>query len=321
MRVIAELGNDDVANVYIAESETGRKNGIRTNKIEFVEALKPPFPRERKWVNIVSTLYGCPVQCPICDAGMNYRGKLNSDDLLFQIDYLVNKRFPDGIIPCDQWKIQFSRMGEPAFNMAVIDVLESLPERYKAPGLMPSISTVAPESTDHFFERLLVVKRQLYPEKFQFQFSVHSTDEEVRRQLIPCRTWDFSKMARYGEEFYSTGGRKITLNFALIDGVPVNADKLLKYFDPDIFLIKLTPLNPTLSAETNEYSSKFDSQIELELITGELKSKGFEVIHSLGELEENAIGSNCGQYVSMLEKNNTTLQDAYTYPVNNMINT
>ena len=42
------------------------------------------------------------------------------------------------------------------------------------------------------------------------------------------------------------GIRKVVLNFAPVIGYPINASVIRRYFDPDKFLIKLTPLNPTV---------------------------------------------------------------------------
>ena len=41
--------------------------------------------------------------------------------------------------------------------------------------------------------------------------------------------------------------------------------------------------------------------------------EGYDVIVSLGEFEENAIGSNCGQYVSAVEMGGSVLEGAYSY--------
>lgn len=222
-------------------------------------------------------------------------------------------RFGSNIVPSEQWKIQFARMGEPAYNMNVLDVMEKLPSLYDAPGLMPSISTVAPIGREKFFDRLLDVKRRLYSTSFQFQFSLHTTDSDMRRQLIPVKTWDMRKIAEYGEQIYESGGRKITLNFALMQDVPVDPDVLLQYFDPAKFIIKLTPLNPTFMAQKNALASRLTSDDECADVVNALRDAGYAVIVSIGELEENAIGSNCGQYASALESQDKTLENSYTY--------
>lgn len=292
MRVTEVTGAGRVAQVYLAEFEGGM--------VEFAESVQPPLPREKKWVVLVSSLYGCPAGCLMCDAGGEYRGRLSAEEILAQVDYLVEKRFPDRRIPCGKFKVQFARMGEPALNPAVIDVLERLPERYEAPGLLPSVSTVAPAGAEHFFERLREVKRQHYRDgRFQLQFSIHSTDPEWRDRLVPSPKWSFDAIARYGERFVEDGDRKVTLNFALARGVPLDATALADRFTPERFLVKLTPLNPTHRARENGLDSYIDPhRPDAEYpVVEELVDAGFEVIVSIGEPEENLIGSNCGQYV------------------------
>ncbi len=308
MKLVAKLGRDDLAIVYIAEDERGRR-------IEFVESVQPPFAREEKWVNIVSTLFGCPVKCKICDAGERYQGKLSADDLFYQLDYLVKNRFGGNKIESDYWKIQFARMGEPAFNMAVLDVIEALPERYVYKKLIPSLSTVAPNGTDKFFERLLEIKHKRYRDTFQFQFSLHTTDPKYRRELLPVKCWDFERMAEYGKEIFGGSGRKVTLNFALAKEIPFSPDELLKNFDPDVFLVKLTPLNPTYQVVENGLTSSYENKAEVNLLTDQLNSNGYDVIQSYGEGEENAIGSNCGQYVSTMRKADQEHDSAYSYKI------
>ena len=70
MDIVARVGSEDVAVVYVGKYPDGEL-------VEFVEAVSPPFPREKKWVVMLSTLYGCPVECKMCDAGGFYHGKVS----------------------------------------------------------------------------------------------------------------------------------------------------------------------------------------------------------------------------------------------------
>ncbi|HIE05866.1 MAG TPA: radical SAM protein [bacterium (Candidatus Stahlbacteria)] len=302
MKIIARAGREDIAFVYIARTR-------RDKLVEFVEALQPPLPREEKWVLIISSLSGCPVRCRICDGGGDYQGRLIEAEILSQIDYLVTGRFPDRKIPVKKFKIQFARVGEPALNNAVLDVLDSLPDLYHAPGLISCLSTIAPQGSEDFFDRLMEIKKRRYPKRFQLQFSIHSTDVRIRNRLIPFPKWDLEKIGRYGEEFYDRGGRKVTLNFAVGDGIVIDPDKLLKIFNPDAFLIKITPINPTIAA--TKHGLKTDITVLPEVVE-RIRSSGFEVIFSIGELEENRIGSNCGQYFRRYKYQSNGI-DAYTY--------
>ncbi|MEE9455853.1 MAG: radical SAM protein [bacterium] len=312
MRIVASCGRPDLAMAYVAEFEPGKL-------VEFVEAVQPPLPREEKWVVLVSTLFGCPVGCLMCDAGNRYRGKLSAAEVLAQVDFLVRKHFPGGDVPVKKFKIQFARVGEPALNAAVLDVLEELPRRYRAPGLLPALSSVAPAGADRFWEGLLAVKRGHYRDgNFQLQFSIHTTDEELRDRLVPIKKWSLADVAAYGEEFYEPGDRKVTLNFALAEGSPLEPAVLVRIFDPGKFLVKITPLNPTYRAQRHglrSYLSSSPSEGEAAVVRG-LRAKGFDVIVSIGEAEENHIGSNCGQFLSAHLDAREGIAGGYTYPVN-----
>ncbi len=309
MKVVASTGREDVALVYIVEFEGGKS-------VECVEALQPPLPRERKWVLLVSTMLGCPVGCRMCDAGGDYQGKLTAEQILAQIDFLVQQHYPDGKIPSREFKIQFARMGEPALNPTVLQVLEQLPHRYEAPGLLPSLSTIAPRGSERFLERLMEVKRRYYSAgRFQFQFSVHSTDQSLRDYLIPVKKWGLAEIAEFGERYYQPGDLKVTLNFALGRGMPLEAAVLRQYFSPEKFLIKITPLNPTYRAMENRLETYIDptKPPESDEIVQSLRHAGYDVIVSIGEVEENYIGSNCGQYLRTHLQARDRLKNGYTY--------
>lgn len=292
--IVETHGNDRLARVFVARLDGGAC-------IEFVESVQPPVPREEKWVLIVSTLQGCPVACPICDAGGRFHGRLSADNILAQIDFLITRRFPDRVVPVPKLKIQLARMGDPAFNDAVLTVLRRLPERFVAPGLMPCVSTVAPRGCDRFFEELLHIKHELYSGgRFQLQFSVHSSDEQARSVLIPTRRWGLHEIAAYGARFWSPGDRKVTLNFAPARGFPLDAAVLANVFSPDTFLVKLTPINETDASLRHGLRGLIDPTDPggCEAVAGRFREAGFETLLSIGELEENDIGSNCGMYVS-----------------------
>jgi 23S rRNA (adenine2503-C2)-methyltransferase len=294
LKIVETRGDDNLARVYVARLDDG-------SLIEFVESVQPPRPRAEKWVLILSTLKGCPVRCPICDAGGQYRGKLSADQILAQADLLVRQRFDAAEPPVSMLKVQLARMGEPALNDAVLQVLVRLRERYRLPGLVASFSTVAPRGRDRFFEQLAQIKKEHYPDgRFQMQFSLHSTDDALRRKLVPIATWSLEQIALYGERFYLPGDRKITLNFAPARTFPLDPSRLRSLFDPSIFLIKLTPINPTAAARRSGLVGLVDPDDERanQDLVESFTAWGYDVILSIGELRENQIGSNCGMYVS-----------------------
>ena len=302
MNVIAEYGQDDLARVYVAKLRESRTPSRFL--IEFVESVQPPIPQEKKWVLIVSSMFGCPIKCKMCDAGGDFGGKLSADEIISQVQYMVRRRYPDNKIPVPKFKIQFARMGEPSLNPAVLDAMERLPMEFDAPGLNVSISTVAPKNaaTKAFFDRLLEVKDRLYTEgRFQLQFSIHTTDLPGRDALVPVKKWSFAEISEYGERFANpeTGDKKVTLNFAPIEGFPVDAAMIRQYFDPQKFLIKLTPLNPTVRSREETLTSAINpgDRSTSDPLVDAFRKHGYDVVLSIGELEENRIGSNCGQFI------------------------
>ena len=78
IKIHASAGNEEFAVRYIVETDSG-------NLMECVESVQPPLPREKKWVLLVSTMFGCPVGCLMCDAGGHYHGKPNISEILAQI--------------------------------------------------------------------------------------------------------------------------------------------------------------------------------------------------------------------------------------------
>ncbi len=304
MEILGKYGKEEVAILYVAE--------IDGKVIEFVESALSEIPK--KWVLIISSLYGCPVKCQICDAGDYYHGKLSKNDFMHQIDYIVSRRFPNNNIPINKFKIQFARMGEPALNDAVLEVLKELPKKYNAPGLMPCLSTIAPKSANHFFDELLAIKDNYYSNgQFQLQFSVHSTDEDTRYEWITRNIWSLTEINAYGEKWFKEGDRKVTLNFAVSTRSIVDPTILSETFNPSKFFVKLTPVNPTNKALANNIQSGISEENEEYIpLAQEIQQLGFETLISIGDWEENQIGSNCGQLATKYQNNEVILRNNYT---------
>jgi 23S rRNA (adenine2503-C2)-methyltransferase len=295
MKVVLEEGLDELATVYAAVYRDDEDY-----MLEFVDSLSGSKGLEEKWVIVASSQFGCPVGCLMCDTKDYYQGNPTTEELLSQVDHLVRNRFPDGRVPTRKFKVQFARMGEPALNMNVVDALKKIQERYDAPGYMPCISTIAPTGTDEFFEGIKELNHSIFRGNFQLQFSIHSTNEEQRDSIMPVQKWDLEKIAEYGREFF-VGGRKVSLNFALAPENEFDPERIKELFPPEIFMIKLTPVNPTQQAKLNNIVRENLLEEEVPQIRA-LREMGFDVVLSVGDLRENHIGSNCGQLAALWKK-------------------
>lgn len=300
MNILSCAGDDNLATVMTASFDDG------TSKlIEFVDAKDPDLPLAEKWVLIVSTQFGCPIGCRMCDAGSYFEGNLTAEQIFAQIDHIVKRRQDNVKITSKKFKVQFARMGEPALNPAVLDVLRELPQRYDAPGLMPCIATTMPRGSERWFDELLEIKRSAYTGCLvQLQASINTTDEKMRDHLMPYPKWSFEEIAAYGTHFVDPDSRKMSLNFALTKDYPVDADVIARNFDPEHFCIKITPLNPTIAATEGNLASAIDPYEPgtAQKLCDEFSRRGFETILSIGDPRENEIGSNCGMSVRKLRR-------------------
>lgn len=291
MRAISCTGNPELATVHVAELDDGCR-------IEFCESVQPPRPIGEKWVNVISTMAGCPVGCKMCDAGGSFVRPLTAEEMLAQVEHLAGYKFPDGV-KTGMWKLQLARMGEPTMNREVLRFLDCL-GGHAPTWMVISLSTVAPSTCAPFVQELRRIKDRHFPGRFQLQFSIHTTDDAARRRLIPVKSLILPEMAALGRQFRSVGDRKVTLNFIVMKSVEIDPERIARVFDPDNFLIKLTPLNPTYRAMYHGLLPGFEAEKpdQASELIAEFEARGFEVILSVGELEENHIGSNCGQYIN-----------------------
>lgn len=266
--------------------------------VECVGALDPALPREDKMVLVVSSQYGCPVGCLMCDAGRSFHGSLSADEIHAQIDFLLDTWAGPEAASCPKLKVQFARMGEPSLNPAVIDVICELPARHRLPGLMPCVASVVPARSSPWFAGLRLARDEFYPGgMFQLQLSVQSTSPGVRRMLIPFEVEGLDGLSALANGFTGPGDRKVALNFAVASGVPVEARVLRDAFDPGKCLVKLTPLNETGRAGESGLVSFFTSQSDPAVVdlASSIREAGFDVIVSVGLPVEGENGASCGQ--------------------------
>ncbi len=305
MKIISKNGDPNLAEVYVAGLREG-KNHV----VEFVDAKDPDRAADYKWVIIISTQFGCPISCPMCDAGKGYHGNLTSSEMFSQIDHVVAQHSAERLRSVLKFKVQFARMGEPALNPAVLDTLAALPSRYDAPGLIPCVATTAPRASVNWLWKLLDIRQYIYADyDFQLQLSINSTDPEMRDIMIPTPKIGFSDLGKFASCFYMKGRRKVALNFAITENATIDPVVIAKHFNPEHCMVKLTPLNPTISSEENGIKTALppDSPERSEKLCAAITDLGFDVVLSIGDTRENEIGSNCGMAVRAMRGKFDTL--------------
>jgi 23S rRNA (adenine2503-C2)-methyltransferase len=252
--VISENGSSEHAIVHILQYNDPERY------IEFVVSLDPRFDGKEKWCGNVSVSFGCPVSCLMCDAGHDFLGHLSEDEIFEQIDRIFEKGASLWGLDTPKIKLHFARMGEPALNPSFIPVLEKLKNKYPVKGLLPAVATIAPKGSENFFFSIGDIKdRDFQDGRFQLQLSINSSDDYVRDELMPFPKLSLAELGKVCESFFRAGDRKIVLNFALAENIPVSPCVIADVFDKNKTIIKLTPVNPTDTADKNGLKTKLSN--------------------------------------------------------------
>jgi len=195
--------------------------------------------RTERWMIGVSTMSGCPVKCKFCATGnMKQRWRnLTADEIVAQVDFAVEQARCN---PADakEFKINYTRMGEPFMNIeAVKEAIRRITEKW--PNTHHYVSTIGVRGSDFSFVEGNVT----------LQISLHSFDEEHRDWLIPYkRKMSIEELG----QIRTKSNLKTTINMTLVNTDDFDAEKLRKYFDPQYFFVKLSPINPNEVSEKNK---------------------------------------------------------------------
>ena len=258
------------------------------------------LPLTEKWVVTISTQYGCSMRCPYCDvpkvgAGIN----ATFNDLCGQV--LTGLQLHPDVTWTNRLNVHFARMGEPSWNPNVLDCAKWLKQHvdpeYK---VHPVVSTMMPKKNEWlktFVHTWMRIKNRLYLGNAGLQLSINSTSEKERRYLFSQNACDLWQIAQIMDGIIPSG-RKITLNFAVAD-YEIDPDVLLRYFDPDFYLVKLTPMHKTHTAEANGIATDGDytTMYPYQEYEAALKSAGYDVLVFIASEYEDLGRITCGNAI------------------------
>lgn len=273
-----------------------------------------------KWVITISTQYGCSMNCTFCDVPKVGAGKnATYKDLIKQV--LQGIYLHPMIKTTKRLNIHFARMGEPTWNPNVLDAAKWLKEHlnpeYK---VHPVVSTMMPKKNEWlrtFIHTWMRIKNRLYNGNAGLQLSINSTSDRERNKMFNNNSCSFSEIAKIMRGIIPNG-RKITLNFAVAD-YEINPNILLNYFDPDDYIIKLTPMHKTETAIQNGIETKGDytTYHPYDNHEHELIKAGYDVIVFIASKYEDLGMITCGnavltgkkpqvpyKFINMADKNN-----------------
>ena len=263
------------------------------------------MPLSEKWVITISTQYGCSMGCKFCDVpkvGKGLNATLN--DLTNQV--IEGLKLHPEIKVTKRLNLHYARMGEPTFNFDVIEhakQLKNIVYPYISNSMIhPVISTMLPKNNKRLLEFLhewCIIKNNLYKGDAGLQFSINSTDENQRTEMFSGNSLSLIDIAELGRLLPDPKGRKYALNFALADNYIVDADKLTTLFNPNKFMVKITPIHETKTSEENGIETKwgYEEFTPYDIPERDLKNAGFDVIVFVPSYDEDLGLITCGNAI------------------------
>ena len=177
---------------------------------ELIESVL--IPTDRRLTLCISSQAGCAMGCTFCATGWGgFRRQLTSGEIVGQ--YRASRRWAEEHDMGAISNIVYMGMGEPLANRAAVhDSLTILNEGYGVGARRITVSTVGHvPGIDSLARR---------PEQFGLALSLHAPTSELRRELIPLeKRFDLDEVTGALERFAEAGGRRITFEYTMIDGV------------------------------------------------------------------------------------------------------
>ena len=218
---------------------------------------------DRRRTLCISTQVGCAMGCTFCATGqMGFTRHLSSGEIIAQVMHFARLLKNENDVLTN---IVLMGMGEPFHNydntMAAIDRLND-PDGYHFGARRFTISTSG----------LAPAIRQFASEKRQVNLAVslHAAENDLRTNMMPVnKKYDLDELIQACREYVATTGRRITFEWALINGVndtPEQAAKLAILLKGLICHVNAIPLNPTTGyqgkATTRERAEVFKQTLE-----------------------------------------------------------
>ncbi len=238
----------------------------------------------------ISTQVGCAMGCTFCATGqMGFTRHLSSGEIIAQVLYYARFLHAENDVVTN---VVLMGMGEPFHNydntMTAIDRLND-PQGYNFGARRFTISTSG----------LVPAIRQFASEKRQVNLAVslHAVENTLRSSMMPVnKKYDVEALIEACREYVEATGRRITFEWALINGVndtPEQAKKLAILLKGLLCHVNAIPLNPTTGYEgkatTRERADIFKQVLEQNGIPCTIRiRRGIDIQAGCGQLAARA---------------------------------
>lgn len=314
--IIDEYSNGELETLSIGDY--GKEKNIKAQFLGYNEEINgvangPIKSLTEKWVMTLSTQYGCNMNCRFCDVpNVKFGGNATVEDLEAQF---MNARnlFP-AVKYTDRLNLHFARMGEPTFNFNNVFIFatdlaskkmwyqKSLDLRVEV--LHPVFTTMMPkvirrEELHEIIHEWTYIKNEIYSGQAGLQLSINTTNEKVRDYMFRNLSHSLEDIAWIGDKLPAPLGRKYCLNFAITKDTEVDPMNLLALFDPDKFMVKITPIHNNNACVENGFASDcgYKSYDIYRDVENKLISAGFDVLVFVPSMDEENGTITCGNAI------------------------
>lgn len=294
------------------------------NEIQKVEH-RELLPLSEKWVITISSQYGCSMNCTFCDVPKVGIGRnATYDDLKNQV--VCGLLLHPEIKSTKRLNVHFARMGEPTFNQDVLhftrNMMKELHPFIGRSFIHPVVSTMLQKNNKYlhkFLNEWIDIKNNDYSGEAGLQLSINSTSDDERNLMFSGNSVSLQEASEIGKMLDFPIGRKITLNFAVAD-YEIDAVKLRELFDPQKFIVKLTPMHKTKTAMENgiETDGDYTTFYPYKKIEESLKNVGFDVLVFIASEYEDLGRITCGNAIlsGTMPECEYTIKNIYNLKIN-----
>ena len=256
---------------------------------ELVESVLIPTPD--RLTLCISSQAGCAMGCTFCATGWSGFGRqLTAGEIVGQ--FRASRRWAEAEGYGPVTNIVYMGMGEPLANRkAVFPSLTILNQGYEVGARRITVSTVG------VVPGILELARR--PEQFGLAVSLHAPVTELRRELIPIeKRWPLPELMEALKAFDAAGGRRITFEYTMIQGVndherlaPALAD-LAAHLQAFVNLIPFNPIpwQPDWRPSTPRRIRAFERVLKDRGVSCAVREpRGRDIDAACGQLRANAL--------------------------------
>jgi 23S rRNA (adenine2503-C2)-methyltransferase len=202
-------------------------------------------------------------------------------------------------------------MGEPIFNSAVFEFSRWLAQSklkikhdtgLSIEVIHPVLTTSLPKAFGSLERRILEwcdIKNNVYNGQAGLQFSINSTNEDQRREMYNGMAISLEELSIIAEKMPEPLSRKYCLNFAFSTDFEIDAQKVRRLFDPEKFMVKITPIHNNNACRENgiETVNGYESFAPYAKAEADLIAAGFDVLVFVPSIDEEDGLVTCGNAV------------------------